>query len=109
MGTMLEALKKAGLVSREDATKAEKEQTGKYKLTLKQQRHEEWKKRAYKNRMGDIALFEIWRKSTPPDGHEAICALCGKRDAEMSVWCSPYKKRYNICDECAQNEKDQAD
>ena len=75
MTTMLEAMRKAGLVSSAKAKATEKERECWHK-----QKNDRWKANATINRFGDIATFEIWNKAgRTPGNYLKRCALCGKR------------------------------
>jgi hypothetical protein len=111
MTIMLEAMRKAGLVSsnKAEATKREidsgksretKQERHKQK-TDRKQKHERWKRNAVLNRFGDIATFEIWEKTGRiPDNYLKRCALCGKRPFDSIEWRSPKGTLYTICGEC---------
>jgi len=99
MGTMLEAMKRAGLAP--DHTRSKDIQRD-----LKKQWHREWDKRCYHNLYGDVALFEIWRKTTHPNNFMDKCAMCGRRDKAPMNTCSVDGKEYSICNTCLLYERD---
>jgi hypothetical protein len=99
MGTMLEAMKKAGLAPvHANTTSIERD--------LKNRWHKEWEKRCYHNRFKDIALFEIWKKTTHPGNFMEKCALCGRRDRDPMDICTVDGKEYSICNTCLLYERD---
>lgn len=106
MTLMLNALKRAGLVSEKQAISAEEEIKSENKKSTKTKRHELWKSRACKNRFKDVATFEIWNKSSRPPGYLNTCALCGVRDTYLNAWDGPDRRDYNICDDCVGHEAD---
>ena len=110
MSTMQEAMLKAGLMTQADVDEAEQHIAGtKDKKKKKSRRkekatrkaHRDWVESNFMNRFDDIALFEIWMTSGEvPSDYLKICALCGKRECEFTVWECPCQGRYNICGEC---------
>jgi len=110
VGTMSEAMKKAGLISQAEAEEAaqrtSKSKNSKNKKTRRKEKairksHEDWAQSNFINRFGDIALFEIWLTTgAMPSDYLRICALCGKRNCELTDWKCPCQGNYNICGEC---------
>jgi hypothetical protein len=99
MGTMLEAMQKAGLASAHvNPHNIERD--------LKKQWHKEWYKRCYHNRYKDIAIFEIWKKTTHPGDFMSRCAMCGRRGKVPMNICTIEGKEYSICNECLLHERD---
>lgn len=105
MGTMLDAMRKAGLITEDRKKGLERIKTDEIKLQLKQKWHADWKRRAHHNRYGDISLFEIWKKTTTPESARDVCALCGARQQPLQSWRANDYRTYHICGICADNER----
>jgi len=111
MTIMLEAMRRAGLVTPTKAEATQREISGGNNKVAKDERHkqkssrkqihDEWKSNAILNRFGDISAFEIWEKTGRiPENYLKRCALCGKRPFDSIEWFSPNGTPYAICGEC---------
>lgn len=77
MKQLREAMIKAGLVPEESQEPPK---------TSTKPKHKTWRNKAYKNRFGQPATFELWLLSKFPRNWASKCGLCGKDLFESVEW-----------------------